>query len=231
MPGRWRVPTPSATWDRSPAAMPCACPSRSIRSPRSSWMRVSRPSVAASPSPAVGADRDRQGHDPEDALKVSNQDIADYLDGLPPEKMHCSVMGREALQAAVATSGARRGATTTRRRPGVQALRGGRGAHRGHHPRQRSLLGGGGHDYTKAGGGCSACHEGIEEILTWVLTEQGRTFDPSGAAPAAPQRRKLGTLERVRRIEGASKRPGQTYNATAVTWSWWRSTARTSTST
>jgi len=46
---------------------------------------------------------------PINALKIHNSDIVDFLQGLPDQKIHCSVMGAEALEAAVFNWAQRRG--------------------------------------------------------------------------------------------------------------------------
>ena len=38
----------------------------------------------------------------EDALKLTNQAVVDALDGLPPAKIHCSVLAEEAIKTAIA---------------------------------------------------------------------------------------------------------------------------------
>jgi len=52
---------------------------------------------------------DKGSYTPLTALKIRNSDIVEYLHGLPEQKIHCSVMGAEALEAAVFNWAQRRG--------------------------------------------------------------------------------------------------------------------------
>lgn len=42
-----------------------------------------------------------KGRTLDEALRVTNKDVADALDGLPPIKMHCSLLAEEAIKAAI----------------------------------------------------------------------------------------------------------------------------------
>ena len=42
-----------------------------------------------------------KGKSIEEAIKLSNRAVAEALDGLPPAKMHCSVLAEEALKSAI----------------------------------------------------------------------------------------------------------------------------------
>ena len=112
-----------------------------------------------------------KGKSVDEALGISNQDIADFLGGLPQEKMHCSVMGREALEAAVAHY---RGIPISVEEEGKvlckcfnvteEKIR--KVAMENHLTTVEEIT-----DYTKAGGGCGECRGDIEAILRdlWSL--------------------------------------------------------------
>ena len=132
----------------------------------------------------------------EEAAKVTNQDIANYLGGLPEEKMHCSVMGREALETAIASY---RGQKVEKGEFEVVCnCFGVTDREIAHAVRENDLktVEQVTH-YTKAGGGCGKCHPKIEAIIEKVRKEMEKEAPP----PPKPEKKKLTNIQKIKLIE------------------------------
>jgi NifU-like protein len=127
----------------------------------------------------------------EEARQITNDHIAEFLGGLPKEKMHCSVMGQEALEKAIAcfleepekkpegnlvcecfgvTDVQIEKAVTEHTLKSIEEIT----------------------NYIKAGGGCGNCHEKIEEIIAKVTGAPQDT-------PPKPKR--LTNIEKIKLIQ------------------------------
>ncbi|MBL7171061.1 MAG: Fe-S cluster assembly protein NifU [Candidatus Omnitrophica bacterium] len=106
----------------------------------------------------------------DEASKITNEDIARYLDGLPEEKMHCSVMGRDALEAAIANyRGGKVIAPANEGKIickcfGVTDKKIARVVRENRLTTVSEVT-----NYTKAGGGCKSCHPEIKDIISSQL--------------------------------------------------------------
>ena len=156
-----------------------------------------------------------KGKKVDEALKVSNREIAEFLGGLPKEKMHCSVMGQEALEAAIRNwrgdvpQPAAEGKVickcfgvtdaTVRRAVQENGLK-----------TLEDII-----DYTKAGGGCGQCHGDLQALLDETLArmqieakQAGEAAKPATLAPGAglnspniiQARPKLTNLQRMQMV-------------------------------
>ena len=100
----------------------------------------------------------------EEAEKITNDKIAEFLGGLPKQKMHCSVLGRDALEKAIAYY---RGEAEKKVEGnivcecfGVTDLEIERAVRENSLNSIEDVT-----NYVKAGGGCESCHEKIQEII------------------------------------------------------------------
>lgn len=136
----------------------------------------------------------------DEADGVSNQDIAEFLGGLPEQKMHCSVMGREALEVAIENH--RTGRTSKKILEGkvicncfgitedeIQNV-----VRDNRLTTSEQVT-----NYCKAGGGCGGCIPKIDDIIESIEAERRKAAAPTSARP-------MTVLEKIRLIEETMER-------------------------
>ncbi|WP_147821508.1 Fe-S cluster assembly protein NifU [Salidesulfovibrio onnuriiensis] len=142
-----------------------------------------------------------KGKSVEEAQKLTNKDIADYLGGLPREKMHCSVMGQEALEQALKNYRGEAGTVAEHQHEGElicecfglmdeEILR----AIKENDLKTVEDV----TNFTKAGGGCGKCIPDLENLLAQAHGEKAACSVPEASAPPAAG---LTNMQRMHLIE------------------------------
>ncbi|MDU9048973.1 MAG: Fe-S cluster assembly protein NifU [Candidatus Electrothrix sp. Rat3] len=139
-----------------------------------------------------------KGMSVDEAAKITNEDIAEALGGLPKEKMHCSVMGREALEAAIADY---RGVILPMAQGevvcecfGVTDLEVIRAIKESGLRSVEEIT-----NFTKAGGGCGKCEDRLRDILQQTVEGLSKK-----STPVKEQR--MTTLQKIKKIEQVLER-------------------------
>ena len=132
----------------------------------------------------------------DEAMQVTNDDIAQYLGGLPKQKMHCSVLGRDALEKAISYY---RGEPDKKVEGeivcecfGITNIDIKRAVTENGLTSVDDVT-----DYVKAGGGCCNCHDKIEAIIA----------DVTGTPVATqPKRQVITNIQKILLIEETLER-------------------------
>jgi NifU-like protein len=137
--------------------------------------------------------------------KITNKDIAGELDGLPKEKMHCSVMGQEALDAAIRyyETGGKESKPAVKEGKTVCTCFGVTDKEIETAIRENDIktVEEVTH-FTKAGGGCGGCVEEIQHIIDRV------TGAPKSVPPtSAPRLTTLQKIDKIREVIESDVKP------------------------
>jgi NifU-like protein len=139
----------------------------------------------------------------DEALNISNKDIAEFLGGLPEAKMHCSVMGQEALEAAIYKY---RGIEVEVHEEdegalicscfGISDNKIRRVIIENNLTTAEEVT-----NYVKAGGGCGSCLVDIEDIIAAVEEEKAAMPSKLEAQIESAQAQPLTTVQKINLIQ------------------------------